>query len=372
MNDLNPYRRLARGFAFGFFFLAGVVLFVSVFFVMAAAIGDFSTIPELAHANHTRMVVTAVSMFGTVILMIALCGWRIQRLFGQRRLPDKLAARSAVNVLRLGSLGCALWLIPSTLSALMIGTTIMNGTTMGVSEIVAGVSGSAIAIIVMMSIAQFLSRNLVTLNSHERQSAYARYISTLESSVAKMADPATRESIQDQTLHLLPKLDVTLKSALLEALAKLKLLTGNTRVELNRGDFQSVDLTVSSLPHADLREINLAESKLRGATLFKVNLSRANLKKSDLSRARLQHANLRQADLTDAILKEAKLRGADMAETVLQRADLSDANLNGANLQGANLRGANLSGAMLKGTDFRGADLTSTIVTPDQLKLAIR
>ena len=370
MIDSNPHRRVARGIAFTFYVLAGFVLFLSAFFVLAAAMVDVNTLPN-KNVTNARLVAITVSTVVIIVSMIVLFGWRIQRLFGQRRLKEKLVARSAVDLLRLGSLGCGLWTIPSTLSILITGGLILDDKVLGMRDVFVGSSGFVLAIILMLSIAHFISKNLITLNSQEQKSAYLSYLASLESKVVAMSDPATRASIQDQTIHLLPKLDVTLKSALLEALNKLKLLTGNTRVELSKVDFQKVDLTAGSLPHADLREINLAESKLRGATLFKVNLSRANLKKSDLSRARLQQANLRQADFTDAVLRESKLRGADLTEAVLQRADLTDANLHGANLQGANLREADLSGAILKKADLRKADLTRTVVSREQLKEAI-
>jgi uncharacterized protein YjbI with pentapeptide repeats len=371
MSDGNPHRRIARIIAFGCYVIAGLVLVVSIPFVLAAATMDLTKGPmPMENVTNTRMVIMIGSTFTIITLMIVLFGWRVQRIFGQHRRQEKLAAKSAVGCLRLGSLGCGLWALPSTFGVLISGQLLATGEPAGLQDIFIASSMFVIAIILMMSSAWFISTNFASLNSEERKHIYQAYLNLVQPRLSAIADPETRAYIQDQTIAVLPKLDTTLKSALLEALSKSKLLTGNTRIDLSKVDFRRIDLTTSSLPHADLREINLEEAKLRGAMLFRVNLCKANLRKTDLSRARLQAANLRQADLTDAVLKEAKLRGANLAETILTRADLSEANLQGANLQGANLREANLAGAMLKETDLRGADLTLTIVTPDQLRQA--
>ncbi len=364
----NPHRRIARGIAFGCYVIAGFVLIASIPFMLAAGMMDLTQGPmPMENVTNTRMVIMIASSFTIITLMIVLFGWRIQRLFGQHRRQEKLAAKSAVGCLRLGSIGCGLWALPSTFGVLITGRLLATGEPAGLQDIFIGTSMFIIAIILMTSTAWFISTNFASLNSDERKHIFQEYLNLVQARLPAIADPEMRAYIQEQTIAVLPKLDTTLKGALLEALSKSKLLTGITRIDLSRVDLRRIDLTTSSLPHADLREVNLEEAQLRGAMLFRVNLSKANLRKTDLSRARLQAANLRQADLTDAVLKEAKLRSANLAETILTRADLSDANLQGANLQGANLREANLAGAVLKETDLRGADLTLTIVTPDQL-----
>lgn len=369
MIETNPHRRVARVIAFTCYGLAGLVLVASIPFLLAAATADL-TKASIENVTNVRMVIMIGSMFTIVILIIVLLGWRVQRLFGQHRREEKLAAKSAVGCLRLGSLGCGLWALPSTFGVLISGKMLSTGEPAGLQDLFIGSSMFVLAIILMMSIAWFISRNFATLDSEERKHVYQTYLSSIQPRLTSIDDSETRAYLQDQTMAVLPKLDTTLKGTLLEDLSKAKLLTGNTRIELSRADFRGVDLSLSSLSHADLREIDLEAAKLRGAMLFRANLSKANLKNSDLSRARLQEANLRQADLTEAVLKGAKLRGANLTETVLLRANLSDANLEGANLQGANLREANLAGAVLEETDLRGADLTRAIVTPDQLQQA--
>jgi len=369
MTDANPHRALARGVAFTCYVLAGVVVIASIPFLLGAGTMDLST-SGIKNVTNTRMVIMVGSTFSIIVVMIVLLGWRVQRLYGQERRPEKLAAKSAVGCLKLGSVGCALWCLPTTITVLVTGRLLSDGQPAGLQDIFIGCSMFVIAIILMRSVAWFISSNFGSLSSDERRHAYQAYLNSIQIILPAIAEPETRAYIHEQTLLLLPKLDPTLKSTLLEDLSKSKLLTGNTRIELNNKDFRKVDLTAGSLPHADLREINFEEAKMPGAMLFRVNLSKANLKKSDLSRARLQSANLWQADLTDAVLKEAKLRDANLAETTLRRANLSHANLQGANLQGANLRQANLEGAVLKEADLRGADLTQTIVTAEQLREA--
>ena len=366
----NPHRGVARGIAFTCYVLAGLVLVGSVPFVLAAGTMELSG-TTIINVTNTRMAIMVGSMFTIIVLMIALLGWRVQRLFGQDRREEKPVAKSAVGCLRLSSLGCFLWLLPSTFGVLVSGRLLATGEPAGLQDIFIGSSISVLAIILMMSIAWFVSSNFASLKPEERKRAYQAYLGSIQPVLPAIADPETRAYIQDLTLTVLPKLDTTLKSSLLEDLSQSNLLTESVRIELSNADFRRVDLTTSSLPNADLRGIDLENAKLLGAMLFRVNLSQANLKKSDLSRARLQSANLQRADLSEAVLKEAKLRGADLTEAILKRANLSNANLEDANLQGANLQGANLTGAVLKETDLRGANLTNAVITPDQLREAI-
>jgi uncharacterized protein YjbI with pentapeptide repeats len=370
MIETNPHRRVARVFAFICYAVAGLVLCSSIFFILAAAKMDLTQMRGIEGVTNTRMTIMISSMFGIIILMIILLGWRVQRLFGQHRQEEKPAARATVGCLRLGSLGCGLWALPTAFSILTTGQVLSTGEPAGIQDLFIGASGFIVAIILMLSIAWFISANFVRLNAEERKVVYQSYINLVQAQSLRMADPETRAYVQAHTIAVLKKLDPTFKSTLLQDLSKSNLLTGNMRIMLSNGDFRRVDLCLSSLPEADLREINLEEARLEGAMLAKVNLSKAKLKRSNLSRARLQEANLQQADLTEAVLSEAKLRGANLSQTVLKNANLGHARLQGANLQGANLRQANLEGAVLTETDLRGADLTGAIVTAEQLEEA--
>jgi uncharacterized protein YjbI with pentapeptide repeats len=372
MIETNPHRRIARVFAFICYAVAGLVLCSSIFFILAAATADLTQMRGLEGVTNTRMTIMVSSVFGIIILMIVLLGWRVQRLFGQHRRQEKPAARAAVGCLRLGSLGCGLWALPTAFGILTTGQVLSTGEPAGIQDLFIGASGFIIAIILMLSIAWFISANFVRLNDEERRRVYQAYLNMVQTESSRMADPETRAYVHAQTMDVLTKLDTTLKSTLLEDLSKSNLLTGNTRIVLGNVDFRCVDLRLSNLPDADLREINLEKARLDGAMLSKINLYKARLKKSNLSSARLQEANLEQADLTKALLNDAKLREANLSRAVLKHANLSHANLQGANLQGANLREANLEGTVLKETDLRGADLTGAIVTAEQLGEAKR
>lgn len=369
MIEANPHRRVARTIAFICYVLAFLISCVSVFFILAAATADMREV-AIPNITNARMTIMISSMFGIIVIMVVLLGWRIQRVFGQHHRQEKPVARSAVGCLRLGSLGCALWSLPTTLGIIFSGKILSTGEPAGIQDIFIGSSGFALMITLMISVAWFISANFVRLNHHERRNVYHAYLNLIQSRLPGMADPQTRAYVQGQTVDVLAKLDSTLKSTLLDELSKSNLLKGNTRISLSNLDFRRIDLRLSSLPEADLREINLEGAILEGAMLSKVNLFRARLKRGNLSHARLQEANLEQADLTEAVLTEAKLRGANLAGAMLKKAHLSNANLQGANLQGANLHQADLIGAVLKETDLRGADLTRAIVTTEQLQEA--
>jgi hypothetical protein len=267
------------------------------------------------------------SVFIIITLMIVLFGWRVQSLFGQRHRKEKLGAKSAVGCLRLGSLGCGLWALPSLFTALITGKLLATGEQVGFIDILVGMSVFVLAIILMMSIAWFISVNFARLKPEERRRAYQSYLELVEPSLPRLADPETRDFVQEQTMEVLTKLDATLKSTLLDYLSQAGLLTGNTRILLNNADFRRVDLRSISLPRADLREINLEQAKLQGAFLFEANLYKARLKKADLRRANLQGANLQQADLTGAMLEGTNLRGANRMGTIITSRQLAQARL---------------------------------------------
>jgi hypothetical protein len=325
MTELNPHRRGARIFAFSCYILSGLVLLAGVFFTLGASSTDVSQLPF--ETTNQRMALVVASMFTIIALMIALFGWRVQSLFGQRRRKEKLPARSAVGCLRLGSLGCALWMLPSLLTALATGLQPLTNERVGVTDIFVGMSTSILAIILMLSVAWFITVNFVNPSAKERLRAYQEYRQFVESNLPGLADPQTRAVVQEQTMEVLAKLDTTLKSTLLDYLSQSGLLTGNTAISLRHADFRRVDLGSISLPRADLREINLEQATLQGAILFEANLYKAKLKKADLTRANLQGANLQQADLTGAVLEGTNLLGADFDRKSLTPGQLKQARL---------------------------------------------
>jgi len=362
MIEINPYRRLARTIAFICYVAAGAVFCLGVFLSLAAATQDMSYISEIERMTNAQFATMIGTLFAALVVIINLVGWRVQRVFGQHRRTEKPIASAAVECLRLASLGCLFWLIPGALGVIFTGHVLSNGRSVTIPGLIVAVSIISLAIILMLSVAWFISANVLRPNDRERDHAYQAYLSDVQEKLPRVADPQTRAFLQEQTLYVLPKLNQPLKSTLLKDLSKSNLLTGGTRIVLCNADFRGADLRLSDLPEADLREINLEEARLEGALLFRVNLYKAKMRKCNLNRARLQEANLQEADLTDAVLIEAKLRAANLYGTILQ-----NANLSGANLQGANLRQANLEGAILKDTDLRGADLTGAVVTTAQL-----
>jgi hypothetical protein len=311
MAEPNPHQQTARVAAFACYIVAGLVLVAGVLFTLAAATSDLSKLPVEGTVTNLRMAVMIASVFLVIALMIVLSGWRVQSLFGQERRQEKLLAKSAVGCLRLAGLGCGLWLVPSTATALMGGVWLATGEPLGLKEVFVGASGPLLVIGGMLSAAWFISATFINLKGER---AYDDYLKRIEPRLPALADPETRAYVQEQTLEVLTKLDATLKSALLDYLCKSRLLTGPNRITLHGADFRGVDLRSLDLPEADLSGINLEQANLQGARLFQANLREARLRRADLSRANLQWADLRQADLTDAVLAGAKLRGANLLE----------------------------------------------------------
>jgi len=323
MAELNPHRRTARAFAFASYGLAALVLIAGAFFSLIAATMDISQL-KLEGVTNQRMVAMLVSMFLIVSLMIVLLGWRAHSLFGQRWRKDKLAAKSAVGCLRVGSLGCGLWALPSTVSVLITGTMLSNSEPAGLIDILVGTSGFIFATCLMLSIAWFISANYARLNSEERKRAYHAYQSAIQPYLTHLVEPEARTFVQEQTMEILEKLDTSLKTTLLVFLGHSGLLSGDSRLALQGADFRRVDLSSISLPGADLHEIDLERAVLRSTNLFKANLQKTRLKNADLSSANLQEADLREADLTGAVLEDT---------------NFTDANLTGANLSPGQLVG---------------------------------
>jgi hypothetical protein len=315
MAEPNPHRQGARVLAFTCYVIVGMVLVAGVFFTLAAA---FMDLPQPLHGHFTngRMAVMVASMFTIIALLIVLFGWRVQSLFGQPKRQEKLVARSAVGCLRLSSLGCGLWTVPTTLTVLITGM-LPDGTPAGLKELFVGLSGFFLFIVLTLAVAWFVSATFVKPNPAEVRRAFQSYLDRVQPRLPAMADPETRAYVQEQTMEVLTKLDTTFKSILLDFLGKSELLTGPTRIVLKDADFRGVDLRSADLPRADLSGINLEQAQLQGAGLFEANLSGAKLKKADLSRANLQGANLQGADLTDATLEGTKLHGSNCLATIV-------------------------------------------------------
>ena len=174
--------------------------------------------------------------------------------------------------------------------------------------------------------------------------------------------------------------------------------------DLTNAQFQSANLSGSSLIGANLTGAQLRSSDLAGADLTGANLTNAVLSGTALIQTDLNGTILTGAGLdnvssgwiggTPAALPThwtlddsyqsgfylvgpgANLSGANFEGTNLSDLNLSGVNLSGANLSSSpylpipqtNLSGANLSGANLSSADFydsnlSGADLTDTILT---------
>lgn len=326
MADPNPHRGKARAVAYACYILAGIVLVFGTALTLMALTVEISG-PRLEGVTNGRMAIMLASTFGIIALLIALFGWRVRDLFGQDRRQEKLGAKSAVGCLRLGSLGCGLWALPSAFAVLITGKWLPTGDPAGWRDVFIGSSGHLLAIALMLSAAWFVSVNFVRANLAEARRAYREYLERVQPRLSGLTELATRAYVQEQTADVLTKLDATHKALLLEYLSHEGLLTGATRLALQGADFRGVDLHAINLPHADLRGVNLEHAKLQGAMLFEADLSRAKLNRADLSRANLQGANLRHADLTGAQLDGANLRGADLTAAVVSPSQLGRARL---------------------------------------------
>jgi len=327
MAELNPHRTVARTFAFACYIVAGLVLIASIFFTLAAANMDVSEL-KLEGMTNQRMVAMVLGPILVVSLMIVLVGWRAQSLFGQHRRKDKLAAKSAVGCLRLGSLGCFLWAVLAAASILLTGKIITFGGSAGpagLRELFVLWSGVILVVSLMLAVSWFISVQFAVLNPKERLRAYDAYQDAIRPYLFGLAELEARAFVQEQTIEVLEKLDTSLKSTLLEFLGRSGLLSGDTRLSLEGADFRRVNLSSINLPRADLHGINLERAILRDAVLFKTNLQKARLKYADLSRANLQEADLRQADLTGAVLEETNLGAADLTATKLTPAQRNQA-----------------------------------------------
>jgi hypothetical protein len=327
MIELNPHRQTARIIAFLLYMFAGLMIVVGIFFTVASALVDVPT-PGLEGVTNLGMAFMSASFFLVIAVMVALLGWRIQRLFGQHRLQEKLAAKSAAGCLKLGSLGCALWGLLATSITIITSKRMVTNEAANLTDLFVGPSGFILIIIIMLAIAGFISRNYTILTIEDRRRIFDAYKADIRSRLPLTeAESDTRAYVQERTLEVLEKLDVSLKGALLKFLSESGLLSGPTRIALRNADFRGIDLRSNSLPSADLHEINLEQATLQGAILFEANLSKANLRQANLSRINLQGSNLRQADLTGTILEGANLSGADLTEANVTLVQLKQAYL---------------------------------------------
>ena len=176
-----------------------------------------------------------------------------------------------------------------------------------------------------------------------------------------------------RTLTVLPRLDGSRKTTVMQFLSEAGLITQGQRDLLHDPAMPSwrktiVDLTGADLSKADLRnkidlhEANLEKVNLSGANLSNVNLSgavlsRADLSDADLSDADLSGADLRSAHLFYANLGYANLGNANLSGATLIKVDMSRVNLSDAHLNYATLVEADLSGVNLSRTDLSGAEL---------------
>lgn len=109
------------------------------------------------------------------------------------------------------------------------------------------------------------------------------------------------------------------------------------RTELSQAPLMGVSLKEIRLDGSNLREANFNSANLTNSSLKQTNLALANLGKAILTQVDFERANLCQTNLREAHLKEAKFTGAN-----LQKADLTEAYLFNTVFAQADLRGAKL------------------------------
>lgn len=323
---LNPYKTVARVVALMLYFLAGVTMFIGIFFVLGAATADLSTLPLKGFTNFSAATFMAC-MFLFISCMELALGVQIKRLFGQRRPVDKLAANSVVGCLSLSSLGCGGWMLLSTIATLIAGKFLYNNEPATLGTMLVGLSGPAIVVLVMLSIAWFIRANFGQLTPLDRNRIYESYRRIVQNLRPRISEPDTFAYLQELTLHVFSKLDRSLKGKLLVLLSESRLLTGNTRLNLKGTDFRGANLNAASLPEAVLQGIDMTGASLQGASLFKVDLRESILRGVDLTRANLQGADLRRADLTDAVLDDSILTDAVLVQSQVTMQQLKCARL---------------------------------------------
>ena len=134
----------------------------------------------------------------------------------------------------------------------------------------------------------------------------------------------------------------------------------NACLELNKSDFQGLDLTGVNLTKCFVQECNFNDAKLEKANLtesqlFETSFISSNLSRANLEKAILVQTNFSKANLVEANLVKANLNRAKLTEAVLSRADFAHAKLQEAILNKGNFAGANFEGADLTACWFNGS-----------------
>ena len=129
------------------YLFAAFVFLAGIFFTLGGATADLTQFPMLKGLSNLQVAIMAASPFLVVVTMMLLLGWRVQMLFGQRRREEKLAAKSAVGCLRLGSLGCGLWAASSALVTIVSGKMLSTGKAASVQDLFVGMSGFVLMVL---------------------------------------------------------------------------------------------------------------------------------------------------------------------------------------------------------------------------------
>lgn len=222
-------------------------------------------------------------------------------------------------------------------------------------------------------------RELDIANQRAQDEALQAYLDQMSQLLADKDRPLNATSPGDslitvaraRTLTILPGLDETHKSRLLQFLVESFLIQGDKKrspiISLSGADLRGANLRGADLHGAYLRGAKLDNARLRGADLGSADLTRAALSGIDLSDSYLADAKLRDAKLVGANLQNAKLVGADLREGHLRDADLTGSDLRNANLRDARLRGADLYKAKVTGANFSKAELRGVKRITDEL-----
>ncbi len=180
---------------------------------------------------------------------------------------------------------------------------------------------------------------------NQREVALQAYIDDmssllLEKNLRKSGeDDEVRKVARIRTLTVLPRLDKTRKSSVLQFLYESGLIyKGKCIIVLGGADLRGADLSFADLRKADLSGARLIGANLRDADLRDAELVGTILREADLSRAFLIGANLYYASLNEANLIEANLGGANLEDVVLFEAKVTTEQLN----QAKSLKGATL------------------------------
>lgn len=315
----NPHKTLGRTVALICFFLAGVILFAGVFFVIAAATVGLTDLPLGNFTNQQLAGVTA-ALFLMIALVLVLTGRHIWRLWGNEHQLEKASAKTTVGCLLISSLGCGLWAILSSTITLLSGVMLLTNAPAGLQEVLVASSGFIIAIIVMLLIAGYIWRFHVRLQPTEQERLQNAYFADLQMQSTQMDSREYKAYVQAQTLWLLPRIDAARKRAVIQFLYNASLLRGDDAIQLIGANLRRVDLQ-----KLELSTLNLQGADLQGANLQNANFGRANFHKADLRQTNCSYSNFYQANLWEADLRQANLTGVDFKEANLTAAKMTAA-----------------------------------------------